>query len=312
MQMGALNYLMSMPIIWRSIILKKSDIFTRTPRGYMKTLILCVTALMLMTSCSSTLVVVEKAYAGKTIKKASLAVIIRDNPPKIDYEGDVEPEFGPGDQNVLIFNYFKKALATTIRDATWLDPVRYEDATIDPAIMTEVKLLTLRKDYDMNIVTPVANTHFEFAGSVPQFVLIIDNLYIGTSIETNTYWSSRLDPLRDSRLGIQSYASVERDIQYSGTGVVLNNTMSFTPPIMPPTYNRPPPMMHSSTTKSLSCEAEISIWDNSAKALVAYGHINSTVKSTFIPVVTMSTWENLTSGFAEGIFSQTPFARSAQ
>jgi predicted Na+-dependent transporter len=92
----------------------------------------------------------------------------------------------------------------------------------------------------------------------------------------------------------------------SMAGAEYNSTMAFSPPVMVPSYT-PMPMMHTTTTKNLTYEADISIWNNTAGALVAYGHVKSTVGSSFIPVVVMGTWEQLTSQFVNAIFRKTPF-----
>ena len=71
------------------------------------------------------------------------------------------------------------------------------------------------------------------------------------------------------------------------------------------------PMAHTTTTKNLTYESDVVIWDNKAAALIACGHVKRTVGSFLIPVVTMGTWEQLTSSFVNSIFQNTPFMKGA-
>jgi hypothetical protein len=265
-------------------------------------------ALVFLASCGSTIVVIEKGYEAIKIKDASIAVMVRNNPPDISYSGDVEPEFGPGDQNILIFDYFKTSVVEYIKNQTWLSPVQFKDVPVDPAVMGETRELKLPNGSVIEVALPRPGSVFQFADFLPVFVLIIDNLFIGTSMQTNSYWAEAQEPPSDI-LEADACLRIERAIQFPATGTFLNQTMAFTPPMMPPPQMFNPPMMHSSTTKNLTYEADISIWDNTAKTLVAYGHVKSVVGSSFIPVVTMGTWKQVTSSFVSAIFDKTPFAR---
>jgi len=262
-------------------------------------------SLLLLASCGSSIIVVEKGYQTAKINKASMAVLIC--PPEIDYSGNVEPEFGPGDQNTLILNYFKKAIAENITSKTGLSPVRVLDDPIDPVARNAAKGVKLPNGEVVQVALPASGARFNFNGFTADYVLIVDRLFIGTSLETNTYWSN-------SEEGIPTNASLAVTCETERTDYELsptsnsNGAAAFSPPMIP-TPQPYVPMMHTSTSKSLTCEANIAIWDNHAATLVACGHVKSTAKSIFIPIITMGTWVNVTNDFVTAIFDKTPFSR---
>jgi hypothetical protein len=266
-------------------------------------------ATLLSFACSSTLVIVEKNYEGVKVKQSSMAVMLHGE-IMVRYSGNVEPEFGPGNQDSLILGYFKRAIPAEVHRQTGFDSVRFVDAPIEPGIMNNVIQLKLPNGSVADILTPASHSFFEFPDNTPAFVLVVDRLYIGTEIQTNTYWSQGRQ-LGPEIAGDFPELRIERHLRLVQTGLAFNDVLNYGPPVFVPSP-MPMPMMHTSTTKKLIYEADISIWDNGAKALVAYGHVQSTVSSSFIPVVTMGTWEQVTRGFVRAIFEKTPFNRSLE
>lgn len=141
---------------------------------------------------------------------------------------------------------------------------------------------------------PENGTRYDL-GQPAEFVLIVDKLFIGTSMETRHYWASEGTFVRNDGT---TYRTFNPGGAYGAT--------FFTPPKPPmPPYQ---PRMHSTVTKDLICASNIVIWDNNKGALVAYGHVRASIGSSFIPVVVMATWERLMDDYVETIFEDTPFA----
>jgi hypothetical protein len=269
-----------------------------------------VVFLLLFTSCGSSLMVMEKGYEGRKIPKASLGVIVRNNPPAIDYSGNVEPEFGPGDQNALIFKYFKTGIVEDIKSQTSLAQATFLDERVDPSLFSTDREVNLPNGTRVEVAIPAPGTHFSFRDSTAGFLLILDHLYIGTSIESHTYWSGGAGfetPGLSAAVGVDNSDFANPEALWAGSW----SAQAFGPPMMPspPIYS---PMPHTTTTKDLTYEADIVIWDNSAGSLVACGHVMSKVGSFIIPVITKSTWTQLTSQFVAAIFENTPFVGTAE
>ena len=246
--------------------------------------------------------VVLPKYENLKVSQSSLAVVLHGR-TIVNYKGNVEPEFGPGNPDSLIMGYFKSAVVKGMGEKTEFSPVIFIDEAVVPGIMSREVSLKMPNGSNKVISTPGFNTCFQFESRNPAFVLVIDRLYIGTELKTTTYWADGTKPRPDTP---ESMLQVERTLYFPGTGYAFSSVNNYSPPVFTPT---PIPMMHASTTKSLIYDADISLWNNEAKDLVAYGHIRSKVSSSFIPVVTMGTWNQVTSGFVNALFGGTPFSR---
>ncbi len=252
-----------------------------------------VVLLTLLCLCSSSRMLVEESYRTASFANATMAVIVPNEDIRIDYSGDVEPEFGPGNQDSLIYAYFKRAVVERMTSETSLSDAFYASYEEPKTYMPAVKEISIRGNGIREIEIPENGTQYDL-GQSADFVLIIDKLFIGTSMETNHYWASKGTFVRQN--GTPYHTTIP------GGPYGVN---SFTPPKPPmPPYQ---PRMHSTVTKELVCASNIVIWDNNKGTLVAYGHVKASVGSSFIPVVVMATWERLMDDYVETIFEDTPF-----
>ncbi len=147
------------------------------------TVVSSVLGCVLMIGCSSTKIFVEQDYQDKRIKDASIAVVVMDKDPEIRYSGNVEPEFGPGNKNNLILDYFSRRIPELLpQKATFKEVLDAKSIQPEPSSVTS-KGKQGSPTYGYSI--PAQGTQFLLSGNAPDFVLFIDNLYIGTEFSTS-------------------------------------------------------------------------------------------------------------------------------
>jgi len=236
---------------------------------------------------------VEESYRTASVENATMAVIVLNDDIRIDYSGDVEPEFGPGNQDSLIYAYFKRAVVKKIKRETNLSAAFYASYIEPKTYIPVVKEVSVGGSGVHEVKIPEKGTRYEL-GQPANFVLIIDKLLIRTSMIGQRFFSSEGTFVRNDGTAYHTF---------NPAGAY--GSASFSPP-NPPMFGYRPPM-YSAPNKKLICESNILIWDNTNGALVAYGHVKTSTGSTGLPVVVMSTWEKLIDEYVKTIFEDTPF-----
>jgi hypothetical protein len=211
-------------------------------------------------SCASSKVVINQEYKYPSYSEPSLVIILKDN-PIIDYEGNVEPEFGPGDPKTLITNFFKNQLIKDIRAQTSIQNIQFD--TCSSMGYYDNHEISVGNSGTQSISVLGKGGSYTCRNSNPTYVLTLSVIFIGTAIET-TY--------RPPVMGSNG--------MWMGGG--------------------------SSTTKKLSYEAHVALYDNVAKEHVEYGYINESAHG-FFPVITIGVWNSLSSSFVSKIFSGVHF-----
>jgi hypothetical protein len=230
-----------------------------------------IISLTLLNSCAPPSVLLQQNYAGKNIDEASLAIVIADKHPNIQYEGNPKPEFGEGDPEQLIMSFFKKQLPIDIKARTTLDSIIVVDTEVNHDITYTTRELEVWKagfffhhKIKLNVKVPSTGQKFQISKFDPQFVLIIDNLIIGTD-----YGSSVSAPV----LGPNGWAP-------GGT----------------------------TSTKNLNYISDFAIWDNTRAELVSFGHIEESAEGIFW-MITKDTWMRVSSRYVTRMFAQSPFIK---
>jgi hypothetical protein len=110
-------------------------------------------------------------------------VIILNKAPLVDYHGNVEPEFGPGDQDSLIIDFFKQQLIKDIKSLTSINTIQFDTCTTTGS-------------YDSFEIETIGNTakipvlgkggHYSCQNSDPTFILTLSDVNIGTEYQNYT------------------------------------------------------------------------------------------------------------------------------
>ena len=140
-----------------------------------------VTLALLVISCASSKVILNKDYQFTSYDNPTLVVVLQ-REPSVNYSGNVEPEFGPGDPNTLIRAFFKKQLAEDISSQTGIRNVVFEQCIPKGYFNRhEVK----PGDFSSEVEVLVDGGTFLCQNANPGYVLVLSDIYIGTHLETN-------------------------------------------------------------------------------------------------------------------------------
>ena len=166
-------------------------------------------------SCASSKVVLNKNYQNAPYDNATLVVVLKSE-PQVNYSGNVEPEFGPGDPNTLIRAFFKKQLAEDITSQTNIKNIVFEECTPKGYFnRQEVK----PGDFSSEMEVLVDGGVFVCQNENPAYVLMLSDLYIGTYLET--HYSPGVMGANGMMIGGTSSAS--KKLIYSGKAFLYDN-----------------------------------------------------------------------------------------
>jgi hypothetical protein len=219
---------------------------------------------LFLISCSPCKLIVNPKYSSGTVPGGRIAVVIKDKSPAIAYRGNVEPEFGPGNQDSLILAFFKSQVGKDIVEATRCTGAAIDNCSTD-GYYDHATVSIKNEDIEMNI--PASGTYFTCPAEKADYILFIDKVFIGTSLETTT------------NAPMWMPAGPHGGMMMVGGG--------------------------SSTKKKLTCSSTVILWDNTSKCYVLYGYVETSAAGWLIPVITMSEWKSVTESYINEIFSKT-------
>jgi hypothetical protein len=136
---------------------------------------------LLAISCASSKVVINQLYQNPSHSEPSLVIILKDY-PMINYDGDVKPEFGPGEPTTLITNYFKNQLIKDIRTQTSIKDIQFE--TCVTTGYYDHQEITIGGGTESISVLSKGGA-YTCRNNNPTFVLTLSDIYIGTALETH-------------------------------------------------------------------------------------------------------------------------------
>jgi hypothetical protein len=148
-----------------------------------KIISLCIVSSLslLAISCASSKVVINQSYKIPSYSEPSLVIVFK-NDPLIDYNGNVEPEFGPGDPKTLIMNFFKNQLIKDIRAQTSLKNILFD--TCSSMGYYDHHEITVGNSGTQSITVLGKGGTFTCRNINPTYVLTLSDLFIGTAFET--------------------------------------------------------------------------------------------------------------------------------
>ena len=138
-----------------------------------------LTASLVLVSCNSTVIKYSTDYTTRE-KLSSCAVIIPDI-IDIDYQGDVENEFGKGDNNELIAGFFRSQFRKEIASRTVFDTV-FTSAAISNNYLRQGVELKTRKGMK-TFYLPSVKEKLECQSIVPDIVLALDEIEISSHFD---------------------------------------------------------------------------------------------------------------------------------
>lgn len=149
-----------------------------------KLISLCVVSSLslLAISCASSKVVINQEYKSPSHSEPSLVIILKGN-PMIDYDGNVEPEFGPGDPKTLITNFFKNQLIKDIRAQTSIKEILF-DTCSSMGYFDQHEVVIGNSGTHLIPVLGKGGT-YTCRNTNPTYVLNLSDIFIGTALEVN-------------------------------------------------------------------------------------------------------------------------------
>jgi hypothetical protein len=233
-------------------------------------IVLIVALLIFFNGCTVTKIFYPGTYSY-TAKKNDLTLIIYliDPLARIDYYSSVEEEFGKGNSNELIYNFFKEQLCKDIDSLTIFRNVHYD--RLAPGL--ETKEITIRipargeKSFDI----PVDNETAEFSEFKADFVLFLDEISIVSNYQADV-----------SRISTPVYDP------YRGTIIRKRPTTTY-------------------SSKDLNYESKFILWDNTLKATVSYGYVRAVKENK--KSVSKEDWLSVSKMYVNKLFTGTPFKK---
>lgn len=142
--------------------------------------LLSVCLALMAISCATSKVILNTQYQQLVYNDPSLVIVLKEE-PRVNYSGNVQPEFGPGDPLMLIRDFFKKQLIEDIKSQTILKTIEFGKCTpngyiekqqIGSGEVSEIEVLMNGGKYDCQ-------------NPDPAYVLVLSEIYIGTSLESH-------------------------------------------------------------------------------------------------------------------------------
>lgn len=205
------------------------------------TTIIFLSLITLLISCSSSNVILQPKYTERNIDKGSIAVLILDENPEINYEGNLKPEFGEGNPQKLIMDFFIRQIPADIKEITKLEQVEVVSENPEQGIGYTTREVEVWKNgflfkikQKFNVRVPSKGSKYSFSGFEPTYTLLINELKIETSFH------------------------------YTAPSMGANGVM-----------------MGGSSSKKLNYISDFCLWDNEKNDLISYGHIERTAQNPF-------------------------------
>lgn len=242
--------------------------------------ILIVTALLINLNCLSITRIFNSAlYSINDLPPHPSAAVVFEGTFKVEYEGDVENEFGKGNKNQLIREFFKKQLVEDINRFTKIsDSFK---AKIVNTYKREYVKFEVSKFGMINMRIPDEGTKIELEEhNDANYIIIISDIIIESF--------SRLSSIDIDK-------EEDEIIQYVMNGVpVFNPTPQFNQSTYVPSHS-----------KDLDVYFKFVIWDNNKNQKVSHGFLNSNDENTYS--VSIEDWKNVSETAVKTLFSGTPF-----
>jgi hypothetical protein len=278
--------------------------------GYFKIYALVSTFILIFSGCSPVYISkLDSNYTGTKITDASLAIAPIDS-ITVDYTGDVKDEFGEGDKTVLIEKHFREVLLSALKVESSFKDVVYGDYSEQPKFSE--KSYDLGDVYKLHVDIPADSNQIKFQNSNPDFILFIQDLYIG--IEYYDSWSllNRNEDNIASSYSVYSGNNCLTENDFGNTGGV-NYQMPIPSPMPNPAFSN----MYYGTSKSkyLIYKFKFYFWDNKKHRVVTYGRILSKSKAEdhalgMVEIIRINNWYEIDGDMIFRLLDRTPFRKN--
>jgi hypothetical protein len=232
-------------------------------------------------------------YHKKKIK-GSLVIAPVHN-PTVSYFGNVKEEFGEGDKEELIINHFNTELVKRMKTKSTFHTIVYGTYKKTP-VLKKTKFQT-DDVYDVHLYMPEDTSTIEFEEIVPDYILFLEDLYIGTERALNEYKiNEQISPV-----------------------AVSFNSMTYLLQSQFPSVGAPPPIntfnnYYFSQPKNtyLLYKCGFAYWDNKNHNVVAYGKIQARSRADsygmgMVSIVRKQNWMEIDDWFVRNLLNNTPF-----
>ncbi len=172
---------------------------------------------LLAISCAPGEVVINPYYKNPSYSEPSLVIILKDN-PIIDYEGNVEPEFGPGDPKTLISNFFKNQIIKDIRAQTSIKDIQFD--TCSSMGSYDHHEISAGNSGTQSIAVLGKGGLYTCRNINPTYVLTLSDIFIGTTFE-NHYYPGYMGP---NGMMMGDYSPTSKKLSYKALVTLFDNT----------------------------------------------------------------------------------------
>lgn len=248
----------------------------------------------------------DSNYTGTKITDASLTIAPFDS-ITIDYAGNVREEFGEGDPKVLIKNHFDENLLNGLRNKSSFKDVVYDTFSVQPKFSG--KSIDLGDAYKLRIRIPADTNQTTFQNSNPDFILFIQNLYIGTESVSSWALHNRCEDTIVSSFVLNPEKNCLTG-NYFGDNYIVN----FQMPMQIPRFSPPNMSYNYSETKYLRYKFNFYFWDNKKHQVVTCGRILSRSEAEnhglgMVQIIRMNNWLQIDEDVIMRLLESTPFRR---
>jgi hypothetical protein len=138
----------------------------------------------LLCGCDPTTIKYSTTYSlGANQSRFDCVIVLADG-IDVDYQGNVEEEFGPGDARVLIGSFFDRQLPVVMQQKTRFKPVRMEAQM--PRFSSRQIPLEVSGKGEMRLTAPTDGSIVTFGDQTPAFVLFLSSVDIVSKLEVSS------------------------------------------------------------------------------------------------------------------------------
>jgi hypothetical protein len=228
----------------------------------------------------------------------------------VDYDGDVKDEFGEGDQQQLITGHFRNELLKRLGERSSFKDIKADSFSKEPS--WKEATFDLGDIYHLRMDLPSDSNTIDFTSGRPDFVLFIQDLYIGCEYKNDGSFQFGDNGNLDKSITVSYPQSGSGRSDFQAGSFSIQGS-SFQPPV----YSPPMPMMNtysSPKTKYLRYRCNFAFWDNNKHRVVAYGRINAQSRAEshglgVVQIIRMPNWNEIDNGFIHDLIDNTPFRK---
>lgn len=226
--------------------------------------------ILFISGCTVTKIFYPGSYSYTANKKdITLVIYLVDPLLRIDFHGNLPEEFGKGDQNERIYNFFKEQLRRDLDSLSSFKNIQYGQLTSNHVTQEIPVRIPARGEKIFDL--PVNNSTIEFSHNTADFVLFLDEVSIVSRYRVDD--SQLYEPVYNPYTGSMTRRRVQ-------------------PSIVNP-------------SKDLTYESKFILWDNISGVPVSYGYVRS--MSANKKAISLEDWLKVSEMYVSKLFEGSPF-----